>query len=220
MYALAFKGAQGGAQNLLALPHWLLLGVFVVYLIRHYDDSVRVATEAAMTAAVYGSWFLYETEGQRAYIAALTLCYLLLFSTSSSRLRYLHAAAAAAVLALSGSGLSLAASQDALSRIRLSPIFGWGPARYEIVSTLNNQYLLWFARGGALGACVIAAALGLAAYRLLASEDDLRRRAAVAAILACGALLLLTGPYLDGYRLFFATAFIVAAVHQRVRGVK
>ena len=218
LYALAFKGAQSGLQNFLELPHWLLLGVFVVYLIRHYDASVRTATESAMTAALYGSMLIYETAGERTYITALTLCYLLLFSRS--RLRYLHAATAVVVLILTGTRLSWASSPDVLRLIRLSPLFGWGPARYEIVATVSNQYQLWFVRGGALGACLIAAGLGLVTYRLLYSEDDLRRRAAVAVFLACGALLLLSGPYLDSYRHFFATAFLIAAVHEQVRSPK
>jgi|CXWL01.1.fsa_nt_gi hypothetical protein len=218
LYALAFKGAQSGLQNLLELPHWLLLGVFVVYLIRHYDASVRTATESAMTAALYGSMFLYETVGERTYVTALTLCYLLLFSRL--RLRYLHAATAVVVLILSDARLSWVSSPDVLRLIGLSPLFGWGPARYEIVSTASNQYQLWFARGGALGACLIAVGLGLVTYRLLYSEDDLRRRAAVAVVLACSTLLLLSGPYLDGYRLFFATAFLIAAVHDQGRSLE
>jgi hypothetical protein len=218
LYALAFKGAQSGLQNLLELPHWLFLGVFIVYLIRHYDASVRAATESAMTAALYGSYLTYETAGERTYITALTLCYLLLFSRT--RLRHLHAATAVVVLVLSGARVSWASSPDVLRLIGLSPVFGWGPARYEIASTASNQYQLWFARGGALSACLIVSGLCLVTYRLLFSEDDLRRRAAVAAFLACGAVLLMTGPYLDSYRLFFATAFLVAAVHEQVRSVK
>jgi len=212
LYALAFKGAHSGPLNLLEIPRWILLGGFVVYLIRHYDESVRAATEAAMIAALYGSSLFFNTVGERAYTAALTLCWLLLFSRK--KLRYLHAAAAAAVLILSRHHLSWGASAESLRLIKLSPIFGWGPARYEIVSTSSNQYLLWLARGGAFSACLIATGLGLAAYRLLGGEDDLRRRAKVAAFLACVALLLLSGPYLDGYRLFFMTAFLITAAHK------
>ena len=218
LYALAFKGALSGPQNLIELPRWILLGVFVVYVIRHYDASVLKATESAMTAALYGSWLVFATNGERTYAAALTLCYLLLFSRA--RLRYLHAATAVAVLFFSSERLSWVSSQEVLRLIRLSPLFGWGPARYEIASTLCNQYQLWFARGGALGACLIVLGMGLMAYRLLSVEDDLRRRAAVATFLACGAMLLLSGPYLDGYRLFFATAFLVAAVHQPTGSTK
>ena len=218
LYALAFKGAQSGALNLIELPRAVLLGVFVVYLVRHYEASVRAATESAMTAAVYGSSLFYETPAERIFAVSLTLCYLVLFSRA--RLRYLHAAAAAAVLVLSRAGFSLASSSDALRLIGQSPLFGWGPARYELVSTAGNQYQSWLARGGALGAGLIAVGLGLVAYRLLRGEEDLRRRAAVAAFLACGVLLLLTGPFLGGYRLFFTTAFLVAAVHEPSRSAK
>jgi hypothetical protein len=211
LYALAFKGAQTGPLDLFELPRWLFLGAFVVYLIRHYDASVRAATEAAMIASLYGSWIVFETAGERTYAAALTLAYLLLFSRA--RLRFLHASAAVVVLFFLGARPAWAAPQDLLRLIASSPVFGWGPARYEIVSGAGSQYLLWLARGGALGACVIAAGLAFAAYRLVLDEDDLRRRAKLASFLACVAALLLSGPYLDSARLFFATAFLLAAVH-------
>jgi hypothetical protein len=212
LYAQAFKGALLGPQDLFELPRWLLLGGFVVYLIRHYGASVRAATESAMTAALYGSWLLFETSGERTYVAALTLCYLLFFSRA--RLRFLHAAAAVAVILLSGAHLSWATSAEVMRLIRLSPVLGWGPARSEAVFASCSQYLLWIARGGVFGAGLILAGLCLITDRLLRGEDDLRRRAVVAAFLSCGALLLLSGPYLNSYRLCFLTALLIAAAHE------
>ncbi|MFA6003550.1 MAG: hypothetical protein WC881_05730, partial [Elusimicrobiota bacterium] len=187
LYALAFKGAQTGPLDLLELPRWLLLGGFVVYLIRHYGASVHAATESALVAALYGSWFGFASSGERAYAAALTLCYLLLFSRV--RLRYLHAAVAAAVWLGAGSLPDWAASAGVFRSIRLSPVFGWGPAGYEAVSASCSQYPLWLMRGGALGAGLILVGLVLAVRRLLRVEEDLRLRAAAAGFLICAALL-------------------------------
>ncbi len=217
LYALAFKGAQTGPQDILDLPRWLLLGTFVVYLIRHHDASVREATDSAAAAAAYASWFLFDVPGERAYAAALCLCYLLLFSRSKKK--YVHAAAAAVSFAFAGARLGWSAPADALRHVRLSPFLGWGPGRYELLSPAG-QYVTWLAKDGALGALLIAGGLLWAFSRLLRDEDDLRRRAALAAILLCGALLLMSGPYLDSFRLLFMTSFLFAAVHEHgeVRG--
>jgi hypothetical protein len=216
LYASAFKGLQTGPRDLLELPRWLLLGGFVVYLIRHYDAPVRAATEEALAAAVYGSSLFFETAGERTYVAGLALVYMVLFSRS--KLRWLHATAAAVVIALARARWAWASSSELLRHIRLSPALGWGPARYELASGEGSQYLLWLAKDGVLGAVLIGAGLVLATRDLLLDEEDVRRRAAAAAVLTCGAALLLTGPYLDSCRLFMATAFLLAAVHEPRRG--
>ena len=119
-----------------------------------------------------------------------------------------------AALATAGIKPAVSIAPEIVRLVRLSPIVGWGPARYELASATSPQYLHWLARGGTLGACLIAAGLALVVRRLLRGEDDLRRRAAVAAFLSLAALLLLTGPLLDGYRFLFMFAFMLAAVHE------
>ncbi|UPT75207.1 MAG: hypothetical protein M0D55_05735 [Elusimicrobiota bacterium] len=212
LFALAFKGAQTGPLDWLDLPRWTLLGVFAVHLIRHHGPAVREAVESAMAAAAYASWLVFDSPRERFAAAALTLCYLLLFSRS--RLRLMHAGAALAALSTAWARLGVSPAPDVLRLIGASPVLGWGPARYEVVSATSPQYLHWLARGGALGACLLAAAAVFVVRALMRSEDDLRRRAAVGAFLACAALLLLTGPLLDGYRFFLLLAFMLAAVHE------
>lgn len=210
LFALAFKGAQTGPQDLLELPRWLLLGVFAVYLIRHHDASVSAATEKAAIAAVYLSWAAFETPGQLTYAVALSGLWLLLFSRS--KLRLVHAGAAAAVLFAWGARPVRPVSGAVLSFITRSPLLGWGPARYDLAAAAAGQYQMWRVRGGALGSAAIAAGLAVLVYRLLRNEEDLRRRAAAGVFLAAAALLLRGGPWLDSYRLFFATAFLLAAI--------
>ncbi|MDP3542415.1 MAG: hypothetical protein Q8T11_08115 [Elusimicrobiota bacterium] len=212
LFALAFKGAQSGPLDWLDLPRWTILGVFLVHLIRQHGPAVREAAESAMAVAAYGSWLIFDSPRERFAAAALTLCYMILFSRS--RLRLAHAAAALAALATAGFKPLVAIAPDVERLVRLSPVIGWGPARYELASATSPQYLHWLARGGALGACLIAAGLALVVRRLLRGEDDIRRRTAVAAFLSLAALLLLTGPLLDGYRFFFVLAFMAAAVHE------
>ena len=212
LFALAFKGAQSGPLDWLELPRWTVVGIFLVHLIRQHGPAVREATESAMAVAAYGSWLIFDSPRERFAAAALTLCYMVLFS--KSRLRLAHAAAALAAMATAGFKPAVAIAPDVARLVRLSPVVGWGPARYELLSATSSQYLHWLARGGTLGACLIAAGLALVVRRLLRDEDDLRRRAAVAAFLSLAALLLLTGPLLDGYRFLFMLAFMLAAVHE------
>ena len=214
LYALAFKGAQTGSADLIELPRWLLVGAFLVYVIRHHEPSVKAATERALTVSAYAGWVLFERPADAAYAAVLALGWQLLFSRS--RWRFLHAGAAAATAAwaFSAARFTRVVPPEVLRMIRLSPVLGWGPGRYEPALASGSQYALWIARDGVLGAGVIAGGLALVASRLLADEEDLRRRAAVAALLAATAALLLTGPVLDSYRMVFWTALVLAAVHE------
>jgi len=115
-----------------------------------------------------------------------------------------HPAAAAALRAFpEGAALQL---------IRRSPIFGWGPIESAAVVG-RSQYLLWILKGGILGACLIAAGMLLAGYRLLRSvRGHPRRFAGAAAFLASVALMLTAGRFLESYRLFFLTAFFMAGM--------
>jgi hypothetical protein len=251
------------------LLRYVFLGVFVVYLIRHFDARVRGAMEWAMTAAVY-YFLLSPSADAQGYVSLSTLCWLLFFSRL--RLRFLHAATAALVVFLSGdrgswmavvlvlsaavsvplyrslvrrrvryaAQLSLffcclllaspvvyvratrlaappssSSSEDvALQFIRRSPVFGWGPAENKAVPG-HSQYLFWMLKGGALGTGLILAGLAFAGYSLLrAVSGDLTRFSGAAAYLGSVALMLSTGRYLESFRLFFLTAFFMAAMQE------
>lgn len=106
----------------------------------------------------------------------------------------------------------------ALRHIRLSPLLGWGPARYEAASAVRSQYLLWAVRGGLLSLAVILAGLGLVSSSLLrAAGGDMRRLLGVSVFLISIGLLLLTGPFLESWRLFLLTAFFAAGVREESR---
>ena len=112
LYSAAFNGIQFRLRDCLELLRYVFLGVFVVYLIRHYDAGVRLAMEWAMTAAVYCA-LLFPIMDPQGYVSVMTLCFLLFFSRL--RLRFLHAATALLVIFFSGAGASLAAALFILS---------------------------------------------------------------------------------------------------------
>ncbi len=106
-----------------------------------------------------------------------------------------------------------AGAAQALRAIRRSPVLGLGPARYEPASVVDNQYLAWFLRGGALGGALILAAAALVALRLLQSASgDAARQLGAAAFIGCVLLMLLSGRFLDSFHLFYATAFVATAI--------
>ncbi|MDX6769391.1 MAG: O-antigen ligase family protein [Elusimicrobiota bacterium] len=106
--------------------------------------------------------------------------------------------------------------RDALSYIERSPVLGWGPSKYETMTYVDNQYLLWLLRNGALGTAVILAALAMAGWRLVVStRGDPLAMAGALAFLSALALMLMTGQFLDNFRLLFLTGFIAVAIHQR-----
>jgi O-antigen ligase len=107
----------------------------------------------------------------------------------------------------------LTQAREALIFISRSPVFGWGPSKYETMSYVDNQYLLWLLRNGALGAGLIMTGLLLVSWRLLrASREDQLRLAGAAGFIASVAMMLLAGQFLDNFRLFFLTAFMAAAI--------
>ena len=112
MYSAAFNGTQMVSRDYFELLRYLFLGVFLVYLIRHFDAQVRRAMEWAMTAALYFS-LLFPFGDPHGYVSTLTLCWLLFFSRL--RLRFLHAATALLVVFFSGGGGSWTAAVLILS---------------------------------------------------------------------------------------------------------
>lgn len=107
----------------------------------------------------------------------------------------------------------LTQAREALNFISRSPVFGWGPSKYETMSYVDNQYLLWLLRNGALGTGLIAAGLMLVGWRLIRSaRHDTVRLTGAAGFIASVAMMLLAGQFLDNFRLFFLTAFMAAAI--------
>lgn len=221
LYSMAFNGVRTGPLDFWALARPLFAGVFTVHLIRHRDASVRSSLETALTAAIYltlfqrttgiRAWLLFEPAPSMGYLAALAAIHYLFFSPSPKRLW--HAGASAVVLLFS-MPTSLASSRAALSRFWESPVFGWGPASYDPVSGLGNQYLRWLLRDGFLGAFLIGVGLCFVAFRLLrGSWDDGRRLLGSAVFLGFAAGMLMAGAFLEDFRLFALTAFLIAGIH-------
>jgi len=111
VYSAGVNGASFSAASALELPRFLAVGVFVAYLIRHFDAHVREALDWAAAGALYVFLVLPSADPQ-AYAAVLCLVWLLFFSRL--RLRFLHAATALTVVVLSGEGAARSAAGGAL----------------------------------------------------------------------------------------------------------
>lgn len=221
-YSAAFNGIRTGVLDALGLARPLVAGLFTVYLIRHYDAAVRKSLEGALAAAMYTALFLlsigargrllFEPPHLMGYLASLAAIHFLFFSRAP--MRRAHAAAAAAVVLFSAPP-ALGSAREALGYFWRSPVFGWGPALYEPMSFLGNQYLRWLLRGGVLGAGLIFCGLGLVAFRLLRSLwDDRNRLLGATFFLGFSAGMLLAGAFLEDFRLFALTGFLIADMHE------
>lgn len=222
LYSMAFNGVRTGPLDLWALARPLFAGVFTVYLIRHHDARVRGSLEAALTGAIYftlfqhsigaRAWDLFEPAQSMGYLAALAAIHFLFFSPAPKRLAH---AAASFVVVLFSMPSGLVSSQGAVSRFWASPVFGWGPASYDPVSSIGNQYLRWLLRNGALGGGLILLGLCFVGFRLLRdSWDDGRRLLGAAIFLGFAGGMLMTGAFLEDFRLFALTAFLIAGMHE------
>ncbi len=221
-YSMAFNGIRTGALDLVALARPLCLGVFVVYLIRHHDASVRRSVESALMGAVYFTlflctidarrWFLFEPVQSMGYLSVLAAVYFSFFSRAPLRLAH---ALAAVVVVLFCVPPGLVSLRDAAAYCWRSPVFGWGPAFYEPMSSLGNQYQRWMLRNGVLGAGLILIGLSTVAFRLLRSNwNDRLRLAGAATFLGVAFGMLMTGAFLEDLRLFALTSFLIAGMHE------
>ncbi|MBI5246014.1 MAG: hypothetical protein HY923_02460 [Elusimicrobia bacterium] len=224
-YSTAFNGIRTGAGDVWALSRYPVAGAFTVYLIQHYDESVRKSLETGLTAAIYlslfllsigaRSWYLFEPAGLLGCLSVLAAIHFLFFSLAP--LRRVHAAASALVVLFNAPPV-LTSSREAFAYFGRSPVFGWGPALYEPMSTLGNQYLRWLLRNGVLGAGLILIGLCLVAFRLLrASWDDPHHLLGAALFLGVVAGMLMLGAFLEDFRIFVLTAMLIAGMHAGVR---
>lgn len=331
VYSVAFNGIQTGVRDYFELARYLILWAFTVYVIRHFDGTVRKTVETALSASLYYSLFVlalylhpvpgltpffrgwlyagtktfvaefgsqlrlaapFENPNFLGFVATLTICWLLFFS--KSRLRLAHIAAGLLVAFFCGSrtawaatglllALALAAyAYEALIKLRVkyavqlslvflalmlsgpwlyvrvmsssrvvrvvnalnrgglqeeanaaqrlvqaraalgyfqqSPVLGWGPSKYETMSYVDNQYLLWLLRNGALGALLIVTGLAMAGWGLVrGARGNLMHVVGAGGFLGALSLMLLAGQFFDNFRLFFLTAFVAAAMREESR---
>lgn len=102
---------------------------------------------------------------------------------------------------------------------KTSPILGLGPSKYATFDYVDDQYALWFLRNGAAGALLIISGLGLVALRLVRSQrGDLVAYVGAGTFVAVIAVALLTGEFLNNFRLFYLTWFLGMAISRRPRG--
>ena len=221
-YSTAFNGILTGTADLWALSRPLYAGVFTVYLIRHYDASVLRSQETALTAMIYFTlflrslgvrdWTLFEPAQLLGYLAVLAAVHFVFFSRAP--LRLVHAASSA-TLVLFCMPAAPGSLHEAAAYFGRSPVFGWGPALYEPMSTLGNQYQRWLLRNGVVGMALILMGLGIVAFRLLRSSwDDRPHRMGEAIFLGLAAGMLMAGAFLEDFRLFALTSFLIAGMQE------
>lgn len=221
-YSTAFNGILTGPADLWALSRPLYAGVFTVYLIRHYDASVLKSQETALTAMIYFTlflrslgvrdWALFEPAQLLGYLAILAAVHFLYFSRAP--LRLVHTASSAAVV-LFCMPAAPGPLHEAAAYFWRSPVFGWGPALYEPMSAMGNQYMRWLLRNGVLGTGLIMIGLSIVAFRLLRATWNERLHLPGAAVcLGFAAGMLMAGAFLEDFRLFVLTSFLIAGMHE------
>lgn len=108
-----------------------------------------------------------------------------------------------------------------LTYVSKSLLFGWGPSKENIGYIIDNQYLLWILRHGFLGFfLIIFGAVALFFKMWKSAKGDLVGKFGIVAFAIVVALFLLTGAFLNNFRLFFITVLFAAAMiasKQRVR---
>ncbi|MEK7389808.1 MAG: hypothetical protein AAB036_08915 [Elusimicrobiota bacterium] len=221
-YSLAFNGVRTGSADFFALSRPLYQGVFVVYLIRHYDASVRKSMEAALAGALYVSlfllslgvsnWAIFGSPSFMGFLAFLWAIDCLFFSRAP--LRLVHAVSSILLVLLAAPSM-MGNVHSSAAFPRGSPILGWGPASYEPMLSYGNQYVRWYLRNGVVGISVILVAAGFVAFHLVRDRwDDRDRRAGAALFFCCLVVMLMIGPFLDDFRLFVLTAFLIAGMRK------
>jgi O-antigen ligase len=106
-------------------------------------------------------------------------------------------------------------NSEAWEYFKRSPILGWGPSKYGIFDYMDNQYLLWMLRNGAAGAFLIMGGLILVVLNFLRSQRvDALSFVGACAFVACIAIMILTGEFLNNFRLFYLTWFLGTAIRR------
>ena len=99
----------------------------------------------------------------------------------------------------------------------ISPLIGLGPSKYFISFVIDNQFMLWTLRNGILGITIIVSGCFFLFYNLISkSRNNIFYRFGIFSYFVCISLFLLTGAYLDNYRLFFITSVYLASISNKV----
>lgn len=102
---------------------------------------------------------------------------------------------------------------EAWEFFKKSPILGMGPSKYATFDYVDDQYALWFLRNGAIGALLILTGLGYVALTLIRSRrDDALAFVGAGTFVVVVATALLTGEFLNNFRLFYMTWFMGTAI--------
>jgi O-antigen ligase len=101
-----------------------------------------------------------------------------------------------------------------------SLIWGLGPSKYSLTTVVDNQYLMWITRQGIIGVVIIAIGiLSLFIHMLKFSKTTLHTYGIITFFFAVG-LFCMTGAFLNNFRLFLLTIFLVAVIMDRCKSLK
>jgi len=106
---------------------------------------------------------------------------------------------------------------DWLSR---SPLLGWGPGRAYGLDVADNQYMSWAVAWGALGVLPILFIGAVSGLKLLRVARTAVEQVGILSLGASICMMLVTGDFMENYRLFFITVMILQTIYERSASVR
>jgi len=104
-----------------------------------------------------------------------------------------------------------------LDWVEMSPLIGWGPGRALEFDVADNQYLSWVMAWGVVGIAIIVVLGAVIAFHMLSVAVGRVNKLSVLGLLGGIALMLVTGDFLENYRLFFLTVVYVHVFYEVLR---
>lgn len=98
--------------------------------------------------------------------------------------------------------------------VAVSPFIGWGPGRELGVDVADNQYMSWALMYGLVGACLLALLLGAMFLQSLLTTSSMRHLIGMGALGVSIMMILITGDFLENYRLYFFSVFMLHVMFQ------
>jgi hypothetical protein len=104
-----------------------------------------------------------------------------------------------------------------LDWVEMSPLLGWGPGRALEFDVADNQYLSWIMAWGLIGVAIIVVIGVVAALHLWSVALGRVNKLGVLGLLGGIGAMLVTGDFLENYRLFFLTVVYLHVFYETLR---
>jgi hypothetical protein len=110
--------------------------------------------------------------------------------------------------------------EKAYDLLQESPIIGWGSYKYGGLELIDNQIVTWLFRLGAIGCGIILIGFGRVVARQVGAAGRAGSTAGVVAFWGGTLVMLMTGAFLDNFRLFYIFWCFVAAVRLNIASME